>query len=59
MKRGRKEGYCIIKYINDDEFQGTFVNDMANGKGIYIFSNQENEKVKGIWKDGKFVDYSE
>lgn len=40
----------ILKFSNHDVYEGSFFNDLFNGKGIYKYAC--GDIFKGNWKDG-------
>ena len=52
FKNGKREGYCIEKYLNGNSYHGEFLNDERSGEGKYInVANQE--EYEGEWKNSK------
>ena len=45
-------GDGIFFFRNEDQYEGHFVCDKANGYGVF-FSDKNNEKYSGQWKDDK------
>ncbi|CAD8069871.1 unnamed protein product [Paramecium primaurelia] len=53
--KGMLQGYARLTFSNGDKFEGFFVNNRANGKGTYIFHDNQYHKKEGTWKDNKFI----
>ena len=47
-----KQGEGTLYMTNGEYFRGEFKNDMPNGKGV--FRNENNQLIKGVWRDGVF-----
>ena len=54
----KREGYCVIKYLNGDEYFGNYSNDLRNRQGIYIYKPKyETGKIIlrqyyfGLWEN--------
>lgn len=46
-----KDGKAKVTYPNGDIFTGSFVNNLKNGEGSYVY-NETKAKYCGMWKDG-------
>ena len=54
----KREGYCVNKYLNGDEYFGNYSNDLRNRQGIYIYKPKyETGKIIlrqyyfGLWEN--------
>ena len=54
----KREGYCVNKYSNGDEYFGYYSNDLRNKQGIYIYKPKlilnkflSRQYYFGLWKD--------
>ena len=54
----KREGYCVNKYLNGDEYFGYYINDLRNKQGIYIYKPKyETSKIIlrqyyfGLWEN--------
>lgn len=47
-----KSGKGILMFSNGEYFEGTFVNDMVEGPGVF---HRKNQTIKGNWKNNQFV----
>ena len=53
----KREGYCVNKYLNGDEYFGYYSNDLRNKQGMYIYKPKyETSKIIlrqyyfGLWE---------
>ena len=53
----QKDGYCLNKYINEEEYFGGYEHDERNRHGLYIWPSTVGKKIRksefywGRWKD--------
>ena len=56
MRRGRRHGHGIYSWPNGDRYEGYYVNDWAEGRGIYTWgaeSRWAGDRYDGLWRRGR------
>lgn len=57
FKNDKKEGYGVQTWTDGRKYEGTWKNSKMHGVGY--FTNQNKEKKKGEWVDGKRIHWIE
>ena len=49
--RGRRHGYGVYSFPNNDQYLGEYEKDIPHGYGVYVFAS--GQKYEGEWEEGR------